>query len=141
MLFNDRNKWLINQDLIFRCHKIHLEKGIAHTKKEFQWEKNQIYEVEFNTNISCFYIGNENADSTLKIIYKKSNIIFYQGDIILCLEDYKYHSINGLDYLYLDYNAVEKELEIDRLKNIPDSLFAKVVKLNQLEYLDYLYGS
>ena len=83
--------------------------------------------------------GSRSYDNSVINIFQSDNVTFRIGDRIVCVYVMSYHSINGVTDMYLDYGAVKYQLN-SPYSSIPDSMFAEVVKLNELEYLDYLYG-
>ena len=140
MLFPNKPRLLINNDLIFRCERLVIdENDCLVTDSNFEWSYASLYEVRFDTNVGIYVEGACSYDMSIRNIILADNVTFCKGDKLVCVNVMNYHSINGISDLYFDYEVVRYQLNTPYTA-IPDAMFAEVVQLNELEYIDYLYG-
>ena len=139
MLFETKPQLFIDQTLLYRCHRLSLLDDVVYIYDDPTWIVDNIYEVKSDACVDLYYRDNTSYDCSLNVIYKSGTHIFHKGDKVLPLCTSQIHSINGLPDVYLDYNMIRWQMN-NIINDIPDSHFADVVILNEMEYLDYLYG-
>lgn len=140
MLFPSKPRLLINNDLIFRCERLAIdENDCLVTDSNFEWTYASLYEVRFDANVQVFAEAGGSYDRSVLNIICIDHEIFYIGDRIVCVHSMNYHTINGIPDMYLDYEQIKYQIN-SPYSSAPDAMFAEVVKLNEIEYIDYLYG-
>ena len=139
MVFENKTQFFINEDILYRSNRLYIKDDVLYTEPPYEWTLYELYEATLDTSVSIYNLVDVEYNGALLQPIQTDNILFNKGDKFVCLSTTDLYSINGLPNVYLNFEYFRYSMQT-YIDESPTGRFAEVVKINELEYIDYLYG-